>query len=1005
MPENNTVGSFYTKQINSNIDNDRNAILEHIKEEKRDSEQFLRKIAPEYMGVYVLDKETDRFRDIIGPGYFRQIVKEKDGRYSEALKLYRDRYVLEEEWHVIDSLLDYDQIYEILRTGQEVNVSYRKTDGTLVNLKVGQYSDLEKDKNLSLWIYTDSGIQYKKQLGIDDSAANILMSATTTGSWYIEYGTQGKPTKYIWSNAVRHLLNYESQIDFPDTWESLLDKVHPDDRTFFNETYENTQSDYSGKAIFDIEYRMRNKQGDYHWFRNTAHFSRGADGTPICANGIITLVEQQHDLDRRLRQAVQNEQQHRKQLEKQHKQIKEQLSIFAALAATYTNVYLIEVNTGKIKILKLNGYITTGLDKVGDAMYDYDTVKQQYVSERVYPDDQAMMNEALSLERVKRKLISHDEYTGSYRALMDGEAHYYQFKYVKLKRVDHIIAGFQNIDEIVADEQAHQKQLEEQLAIFDILSRNYRNIYLANINDGTAKILKVAEDYDLQEVLKQKNKVFPYEQVLNLWIEKRVHVEDKERLRHQLSVEHLREVLAGQESEYSGTYRSIDGGKMHNYQFYVAKMNDSGAVIAGFQFIDKIIEQHLAQEREQRERETAYQKKLFAAKLDAERANRAKTDFLLRMSHDIRTPLNGIIGMLDIADRYTNDLEQRDDCRKKIRESSQILLELINEVLDMNKLESGKVVLEHIPFDLIDISRGVFSVVLRQAETRGIELIEEDCHAIHPQLIGSPIHFKRIMTNILSNAIKYNRDNGRVYISCREVSSDENIAHIEFKCRDTGLGMEAEFLEHIFEPFVQENTTPRSRYGGTGLGMSIAKNLTDKMGGTITVESQKGVGTTFDVIIPFEIDRSESKEILVDIEAEAPSIRGVKILLAEDNELNMEIAKFLLEEYGAHIIEAENGQEAVEMFAKSAPFEIDAILMDIMMPLMDGYEATRTIRKMNRPDTKQIPIIAMTASAFAEDRIAARQAGMTEHLVKPLDTKLVIKTIAQSVSLYRGTQP
>jgi signal transduction histidine kinase/CheY-like chemotaxis protein len=394
---------------------------------------------------------------------------------------------------------------------------------------------------------------------------------------------------------------------------------------------------------------------------------------------------------------------------------------------------------------------------------------------------------------------------------------------------------------------------------------------------------------------------------------------------------------------------------------------------------------------------------LELTKQEAERANQAKTDFLLRMSHDIRTPLNGILGMVKVAECVGNDIEKRDDCRVKIKESAEILLELINEVLDMNKLESGKIILEHIPFDIKEISRTVFTIISKQAESRGIEIIEEDCQVPHYQLIGSPGHYKRIMTNILSNAIKYNKDNGKIYISCREVFYDGDKVKIEFKCRDTGLGISSEFLEHIFEPFEQEETSGRSEYGGTGLGMSITKNLTDSMGGSISVESEKGVGSTFSVIIPFDVDKNASEKTAIEnnIEPENISIKGLKILLVEDNELNMEIAKFLLEENGAEIIQAGNGQEAVDAFSKTKPYELDVILMDLMMPIMNGYDASKTIRGLNRPDAKEIPIIAMTANAFVEDKIAAKEAGMNEHLSKPLDSKLVMKTIANLAQEYK----
>ena len=698
----------------------------------------------------------------------------------------------------------------------------------------------------------------------------------------------------------------------------------------------------------------------------------------------------------------------KKLLKEYRTQREELLQIFDALADAYANVLLIDAEGKRLKALKVDGFVKAIFTKSRDEFYDFEAVKNLYVEKRVYPKDQAWMQEALALPTIVEKTAAGKEYCGNYCVQEEGEPHHFQFKFIKLSSIKYIIAGFQNTDEIVENEQKqrelqeiHQKELEEQLAIFNILSRNYRNVYLANINDGTAKILKLAADYDLAEVAALKNCIFPYERLLASWIEKRVHAEDKARVRRQLSVENLRKVLSGQE-EYTGTYRSVDGGRMHNYQFYVAKMDDKGTVIAGFQFIDSIIEEHLEQEKAQREKEEAYQRVLLAAKQDAERANRAKTDFLLRMSHDIRTPLNGIMGMLDIAERYPEDAAKQDDCRKKMRTSARVLMELINEVLDMNKLESGEIIFEHIPFDMVEISKSVNILIAKQAENRNIEIVEENCRVTHRRLIGSPVHFKRIMTNILSNAIKYNRDNGKIYITCWELHADDTSVQLQFRCRDTGIGMTEEFLSHVFEPFAQESETARSQYGGTGLGMAITKSLVEKMGGSITVESTKDVGTTFDVLLPFEIDQSEVSEEPEGGHAVRASIKGMKILLAEDNELNMEIAKFLLEEEGAEILPVVNGAEAVSAFAKSQPGEMDAILMDVMMPVLNGHEATRRIRSLDRPDAAGIPIIAMTASAFAEDRIAARNAGMSAHLAKPLDIRQVIETIAECVHVYRN---
>ena len=384
---------------------------------------------------------------------------------------------------------------------------------------------------------------------------------------------------------------------------------------------------------------------------------------------------------------------------------------------------------------------------------------------------------------------------------------------------------------------------------------------------------------------------------------------------------------------------------------------------------------------------------LEETKKKAESANEAKTTFLLNMSHDIRTPLNGIMGMLDIAEYYSDDINKQTECRKKVREASSILLELVNDVLDRSKLESGDINLEHVSFNLVDIVKSSYSSIYKLAEDRNIEIIENDCEVKHLNLIGSPLHLKRIMINIITNAIKYNKDNGKIYITCKETNFDGKIATIEFICQDTGIGMSEEFVKHIFEPFSQENQNARTSYAGTGLGMSIVKSIIESMGGNISVESQKGVGTTFDVTIPFEVDEDTKKNDSTNDESKEYSIKGLNILVAEDNDMNMEIAKFLLEENGAKVIEAHDGKEAVDIFTKSSFGEIDAILMDVMMPVLNGHDATKIIRSLNRKDNN-IPIIAMTANAFVEDKINAKEAGMNEHISKPFDSKQVIKTIA-----------
>ena len=397
----------------------------------------------------------------------------------------------------------------------------------------------------------------------------------------------------------------------------------------------------------------------------------------------------------------------------------------------------------------------------------------------------------------------------------------------------------------------------------------------------------------------------------------------------------------------------------------------------------------LIRQAKEQEREKAYQEELLRAAKKAEAANIAKTEFLQRMSHDIRTPINGIIGMVEVGDHYSKDIEKQADCREKIRYASNTLLELVNEVLDMSKLESGEIVLEEVGFNIDQLSDETVVILEEVAKERNIQIIKEGRSIAQPYLIGSPTHVKRVLMNVLSNAIKYNRDNGFIYISYKELESNKpGYSLFEFTCRDTGIGMSKEFQDKIFEPFAQEHMGSRSKYVGTGLGMPIAKSLVEKMGGTIEFTSQEGVGSQFVIRIPFKIDEEHKTEAVK--EATSASIEGLSVLLVEDNELNMEIAKFIIENEGANVTCATNGKEAVNIYKKSPEF-FDIILMDIMMPEMDGYEATKVIRSLD----SKIPIVAMTANAFTEDKIKAKKSGMNAHVAKPLDRDTLVQVVAK----------
>lgn len=393
--------------------------------------------------------------------------------------------------------------------------------------------------------------------------------------------------------------------------------------------------------------------------------------------------------------------------------------------------------------------------------------------------------------------------------------------------------------------------------------------------------------------------------------------------------------------------------------------------------------------------ERDYGDKLAKAAREASSANSAKTEFLRRMSHDLRTPINGIRGMVEVGDANADDLKKQTECRSKIWTASGLLLDLANEALDMSRLESGQVDLDLVPTNLVVLNREVCDILERQAEERLVTIICDQQTLDHPYARVSVTHLKRLLVNIAGNAVKYSRRGGYVRLACREVEPVDGVPIYEYTIADNGIGMSEQFQQHLYEPFSREEQRVEGASSGTGLGAPIAKQLVELMGGTMSFTSTLGQGTTFTIRLPFEqCKRSEIPQAVRVDAVDVDAVRGLRVLLVEDNELNAEIAQFTLDRAGAIVTHVKDGESAVETFAASAPHEYDVVLMDIMMPGIDGLEATRQIRALEREDAATTPIIAVSANAFAEDRRLSREAGMDAHLSKPVSSRELVEALA-----------
>ncbi len=526
------------------------------------------------------------------------------------------------------------------------------------------------------------------------------------------------------------------------------------------------------------------------------------------------------------------------------------------------------------------------------------------------------------------------------------------------------------------------EQQKQQLDIITSLSKDYENVYIVNAEKETGITLKL-DGYVSEELVNGFERELPYYSACKNYVQNRVYEEDKEMMLEAMKLENvLAHVRNGE--EYVGTYRVVGGEEIHYYRYKYISTGNQDQIIAGFQNVDDIVKEQEDQK-----------KKLQEALEAAEKASKAKTSFLFNMSHDIRTPMNAILGFTDLAKKHPDDPDRLRDYLHKIRSSGNVLMSILNNILEMARIESGSIDLNEQAVDLEEIGDDLYSIFQTQMEQKGIKFTKE-INVQHRYVYGDQTKIREIFLNILSNAFKYTESGGEVRILLEEMPSDrEGCAVFRTKISDTGIGMPPEFIEHIFDEFSRERNSEKNNIEGTGLGMAIVKRFVDLMGGRIEVQSEQGKGSVFTVTIPH---RTASKDDIASDTAQQDSnndFTGKRILLAEDNDLNAEIASEILSDVGFGVERAGDGRICVDMLNDQPAHYYDVILMDVQMPNLNGYEATKEIRNLNDKEKADIPIIAMTANAFDEDRKEAIASGMNGHVAKPIDISKLMETLSE----------
>ena len=652
---------------------------------------------------------------------------------------------------------------------------------------------------------------------------------------------------------------------------------------------------------------------------------------------------------------------------------KRSYNVLHALSVDYLCIYQVNFDTGEYEVYRNSEQ--AGMDWPAHFKDGYQAAMERYIAGYVAPRDQERLREVTKKDYVLAQLAVKKKFSVRYR-VEDGasglnhlELHFSATE--KPAGENCAIFALRDVNAVV--EQEEKYRLEARRSLEDILKGARTGIWTIEMEEGC--LPRMYADRTMRILLGVPDNIGP-EECYRRWF---ANIEPDY---VGMVQETVGEILATGRSEVIYPWNHPELGKIYVRCGGVPDktFKKPGVCLNGYH--QDITETMVTRKK---------QEQSIMELLDRVRqANSAKSEFLSHMSHDLRTPINGILGMLAIQEKCQDDPERQKACREKIRVSTEHLLSLVNDVLQVSKLESGRPAEVEEPFDLRGALEDCVTIMSPLAEERGVRMELEASGLRHSRVIGNPLHVKQILTNVIDNAVKYNRPCGSVFIRAEEDGFQDGTASCRFTVEDTGIGIGEDFKEHIFEPFTQEHQDARTNYSGVGLGMSIVKKLVDQMKGTVVVDSQAGKGSVVRITLPLRVDQDWKPRPQ---EEGRSDVAGMRVLLVEDNEINCEIVEFMLRDAGAEVVTANDGKAAVDAFQAAAPGAFDCILMDLMMPVMSGYESARVIRSLDRADAGTVPIIALSANAFEKDIALARDAGMNAHLAKPVDIRKMFQVM------------